>query len=84
VNVANRTFEDVAKFIYLETTLTDQNCINEEIKNRLNLGSACYHSVQSLSSSRLVTGNVKVKIYRTIIQQFVSYGCETWFLTLTL
>jgi hypothetical protein len=38
IKVANRSFEGVAKFKYLVTILTDQNCIREEIKSRLNLG----------------------------------------------
>jgi hypothetical protein len=33
-------------------------------------------------SSRLLSGNVKVKIYKTIILPVVLYGCETWSLTL--
>jgi hypothetical protein len=69
--VANRFFEDVAKFDYLGTTLTDQNHMHEEIKSRLNSGNACYHSVQSLLSSRLLSRNLKVKIYKTIILPFV-------------
>jgi hypothetical protein len=60
----------------------DQNCIHEEIKSRLNSGNACYHSVQSLLSSRLQSRNVKVKIYKTIILPAVLYGCETRSLTL--
>jgi hypothetical protein len=47
-----------------------------------NSGNACYHSVQNLLSSRLMSKNIKVRIYRTIILPVVLYGCETWYLTL--
>ena len=48
----------------------------------LRSGNACYHSVQKLLSSRLLSKNLKIKIYRTIILPIVLYGCETWLLTL--
>jgi hypothetical protein len=57
---------------------TEENCMNEEIKSRLNSGNACYHSVQSLLSSHLLSRNVKVKTNKTIILSVGLYGCETW------
>jgi hypothetical protein len=56
--------------------------MQEEIKSRLNSRNACYRSVQSLLSSRLLSRNVKVKIHKTIILPVVLYGGETWSLTL--
>jgi hypothetical protein len=81
IKVANRSFEDVANFKYLGTTLTDHNSLHEEIKRRLNSGNACYHSIQSLLSSRLLSRNLKVKIYRTVSLPLVLYRCETWSVT---
>jgi hypothetical protein len=69
IKIANRSFEGVAKFKYSGTTLTDQNCMQEEIKSRQNSWNDCYYSVQSLLCSRLLSRNVKVKIYKTIILQ---------------
>ena len=82
VRIGNSTFERVEEFKYLGTTLTNQNSIPEEIKNRLRSGNACYHTVQNLLSSRLLSKNLKIKIYRTIILPVVLRGYETWSLTL--
>ena len=81
-SVVTDSFEGVEEFKYLGTTLTNQNCIQVEVKIRLKLGNACYHSVQKLLSSRLLSKNLKIKIYRTIILPVVLYGCESWSLTL--
>jgi len=72
----------VEEFKYLGKTLKFQNSIREEIKSRLRLGNACYHSVQNLLSSRLLSRKLKIKIYRTIILPVLLYGCEAWSLTL--
>jgi len=62
VKIDNSTFERVEEFKYLGTTLTNQNSIPEEIKSRLRSGIACYHSVQNLLSSRLLSRNLKIKV----------------------
>jgi hypothetical protein len=82
IRIANELSENVAKFKYLGTTLTNQNDIRDEIKSRLNSGNACYHSVQNLLCYRLISNNLKIKIYKTVILPLVLYECETWSLTL--
>jgi hypothetical protein len=44
------------------------------------LGNACYHSVQNILPSHLLSKNVKIRIYRTL--SVVLYGCEMRSLTL--
>jgi hypothetical protein len=57
----------VSLFKYLGMTETNTNLIQEEIKRRLNSGNACYHSVQNLLSSHLLSKNLKIKIYKKVI-----------------
>ena len=60
----------------------NQISILEETKRRLRSGNACYHLVQNLLSSTLLSKTIKIKIYRTIIVPVILYGCETWLLKL--
>jgi hypothetical protein len=52
IKINSSSFEKVEEFIYLVTTLANQNSIQEKIKTRVKSGNACYQSVQNLLSSR--------------------------------
>ncbi|KAJ4432786.1 hypothetical protein ANN_21425 [Periplaneta americana] len=82
INIGDLSFEEVEKFKYLGATVTNVNDTREEIKRRINMGNACYYSVEKLLSSSLLSKNLKVRIYKTVILPVVLYGCETWTLTL--
>jgi hypothetical protein len=76
IKMANTSFENV-KFKYLGMTETNQNLIHEEINSTFNLDNTHCHADQNLLSSNLLSKNVRIKIYKTIILLVVPYGCET-------
>jgi hypothetical protein len=55
--------------------------VYDEIRSTLNSGNACYYSVQNVLSSRLISKNLEIKIYKTVISPVLLYGYETRFLT---
>jgi hypothetical protein len=65
IKIDNKDLERVEQFKYLRTTITNRNSIQEEIKSSLNSGNACYHSVQDLLSSSLLSK----------IQQNYNFAC---------
>jgi len=75
IKTDNSSFESLEPFKHMGSTLTNQNSIQEKIKSRLKSGNACYLSVQNLFSSILLSKNIKIKIYRTIILPVVLCGC---------
>ncbi|KAJ4434341.1 hypothetical protein ANN_22900 [Periplaneta americana] len=82
IKIGDLSFEEVEKFKYLGATVTNINDTREEIKRRINMGNACYYSAEKLLSASLLSKNLKVRIYKTVILPVVLYGCETWTLTL--
>jgi hypothetical protein len=60
----------------------NRNGLLAEIKSRLNSGNAYYHSVHNILSSCLLSINIKIAVYRTIILLVVLYGHESLSLTL--
>jgi hypothetical protein len=63
IKIDNSLFEKVEQFIYLGTTLRNQNSVQVEIKSRLQSGNAGYHSVLNVLCSSALSRNVEIKIY---------------------
>jgi hypothetical protein len=82
IKTDNSSFAWVGQFEYLGSKLTNQNSTQEEIKSRLKSENISYYSVQNLLPSTLLSKNIKIEIYRTIIVPVVLYECETWLLIL--
>ena len=60
IKIANRHFENVARFKYLRTTLTNENFMHEEDKSRLYLANACCCS--NLNSLHPKTSRLKYTV----------------------
>jgi len=80
--IDNSFLERVEQFKYLGITPTNQNSTHEEIKSRVKSWNAFYYSMKNHSSSTLLSTNINIKIYRTIILPVVLNWYETWLLTM--
>jgi hypothetical protein len=80
--IDNSTFERVLIVSIFGNNFNKSKFYYGRFKSRLRSGNVCYYSVQNLLSSRLLSKNLKIKVYRIIILPVVLYGCETWSLTL--
>ena len=74
INLGSNCYKKVKTFKCLSFLLKNQNSIQKEIKCRLKAGNSCYYSAQTLLSSRRISKNFKIKIYKTIILPVVLHG----------
>ena len=83
IAVGTNPYYKVKCFKYLGSLLTNKYQNYEDMLFRFETGHSCYYSVQNILSFRLLSKNLKIKIYKTIILPVVLYGCEAWSLTLS-
>jgi hypothetical protein len=68
--VAYAVLRNVGVFTYMGTTVINQNCIQEGIKEWSNVWNACQHWIQELLSSCLISQYARIKIPETILLHF--------------
>ncbi|KAJ9582998.1 hypothetical protein L9F63_022656 [Diploptera punctata] len=72
--------DQINSFKYLGTILNDNNTVEEEIKTRISQGNKAYFANFDIFKSKLISKNVKFKLYTAIIRPIICYGAETWVL----
>ena len=82
LQIGNKTFEAVQSFQYLGNIIGNTNSNNKCIKERIIMGNKAYYANRQLVNSSLISRNSKVQIYRTLVCPVVSYGSESWTLTM--
>jgi hypothetical protein len=83
-NINNLHIEQVQQYKYLGSIINESNSIEVDIKERIAVGIKAYYTNQKFFKSRLVTKYLKLKLYRTVIRQIVTYTSETWVLKETI
>jgi len=60
--------EEVNKTKYLGTTVTKDNLIEEEIKERIAAGNRASFANQKILQSKLISKKTKMKLYKALIR----------------
>jgi hypothetical protein len=81
LEVGNLRFKNVTEFRYLGSYVTSDNDTNFEVAARIQSGNRCLFALGHLFRSRVLSRRAKLRIYNTIIRPVVTYGCDTWSLT---
>jgi hypothetical protein len=76
LEIGNLKIGQVRSFEYLETTINEDNSIEEDIKERIELGNKASYSNKRMFQSKFISRGAKLKLYWSV----VSYTCETWIL----
>lgn len=82
LEVGNYRFKKVSLFPYLGSTVTRDNDTNYEVNARIQSGNRCLHALNHLFRSKSLSRRSKLIVYNSILRPVVTYGCETWNLTI--
>ena len=78
--IGKEQFEQVNSFKYLGAMVNIDSSIEEEITERIAAGNRAHHVHKKLFTSKLISRNVELHPYNTLIRPIVTYASETWVL----
>jgi hypothetical protein len=80
MDIGEEQVEQVNSFKYLGAMVNTDSSVEEEIKERIAAGNRAYHVHKKLFTSKLISRNVKLHLYDTLIRPILTYAAETWVL----
>lgn len=82
ITIGEHNFQGVESFVYLGAIIRNDNSMQFCIQDRIQAGNRSYHANKKLLQCKLLSRQVKLTIYKTIIRPVVTYGCEAWTMTI--
>lgn len=80
-NIGQHTFGSVNEFVYLGSLITNNNNITAEIVKRILSANKCYFGLLKYFCSKILSRNIKILLYKTLLRPILIYGSETWVLS---
>ena len=74
IDTGEENFEQANSFKYLGAMINTDNTIEEEIKERIAAGNRAYHVHKKFFISKLISRNVKLQLYNTLIRPIRDMG----------
>ena len=76
--------EEVDKFVYLGSTITSDGKSDNEIRIRLAQSTSAMIRLYTIWNSKHINFKLKYNIYRSLVLSILTYGCETWTISVAM
>jgi hypothetical protein len=83
IEVEGKSYEAVNQFIYLGSQINSKNSIQDEIRRKIQAGNGSLFANKKLLNNKDLNATSKLQIYKSTMRPTVTYGCETWAMTVT-
>ena len=78
IKLQDENIEQVKKFIYLGSEISEDGTCEGDIKRRIGLASAAFGKLQKIWKDKTITSTTKIRLYEACVIPVLLYGSECW------